>query len=62
MMAFLGGPLIDSIYEANRLGISLDDFAVFDQAKDLIFVNDAKKVNSNKIESEMSTSRADKVG
>jgi hypothetical protein len=42
LLYFLGSPEITSIETATRLGLTLADFAVHDQAKDILFMSDAK--------------------
>eukprot|EP01122_Echinamoeba_exundans_P009073 TRINITY_DN3124_c0_g2_i1.p2 TRINITY_DN3124_c0_g2~~TRINITY_DN3124_c0_g2_i1.p2 ORF type:complete len:565 (+),score=123.98 TRINITY_DN3124_c0_g2_i1:869-2563(+) len=42
LLFFLGSPEITSIEAATRMGLTLADFAVHDQAKDILFMSDAK--------------------
>ena len=42
LLYFLGSPEITSIEAATRMGLTLADFAVHDQAKDILFMSDAK--------------------
>jgi hypothetical protein len=54
VLKFIGSPVITSIDAANKLGLTLNDFAVHDTSKDVLFLADAG-VHKDAIAAEVGT-------
>jgi hypothetical protein len=62
LLKFIGSPSITSIEAANKLGLTLNDFAVHDPMKDMLFMADAGG-HSDLLSPEIgASSRASKTG